>query len=199
MGFALAEAAAARGAEVIVVAGATSVAPPVTVRTVKVGSAEEMRTAVMQEAAAATVFIGAAAVSDYRPRMRSSQKIKKSDKAMTIDLEPAPDILGEVSRRRRDGQLIIGFAAETNDLESHARAKLANKNLDAIVANDVSREGSGFDTDTNAVTIIRRDSEDCVELPLMPKLEVAHRILDEVIRLRQVQRKGRKADTVTAR
>jgi len=200
MGFALAEAAAARGAEVNVVAGATSAVPPANARIIRVGSAEDMRIAVMREATRATVFIGAAAVSDYRPKMRSPQKIKKSDNPMTIELEPAPDILDEVSRKRRAGQLIIGFAAETNDLLSHARGKLARKNLDAIVANDVSREGAGFDTDTNAVTIIiRRDSDECVELPLMPKIDAAHRILDEIAKLRQAQRKGAKADTVAAR
>ena len=195
MGFALAEAAASRGAEVIVVAGPTSVAAPDSARMIRVESAEDMRAAVLKEVGAATVFIGAAAVSDYRPKTRAPEKIKKSDKPMTLELEPAPDILDEVSRKRTSNQLVIGFAAETSDILSRARAKMTRKNLDAIVANDVSRQGVGFDTDTNAVTIIRRDSDESLELPLMPKIDVAHRILDEIARLRLAQRKEAKAGT----
>ena len=199
MGFALAEAAAARGAEVVVVAGTTSVSSPTNARVIRTVSAEDMRAAVMREAATATVFIGAAAVSDYRPKTRASQKIKKSDRPMTIELEPAPDILAEVSGARKEGQLIIGFAAETNDLLTYARAKLARKNLDAVIANDISREGAGFDAETNAITIVRSDTDDSVELPLMPKIDTAHRILDEIARLRQSHRQGAKADTVASR
>lgn len=199
MGFALAQAAAARGAEVTIVAGVTSVAPPAHCRILKTTSAEEMRQAVRAEISTATVFIAAAAVSDYRPKTRSSQKIKKSAGSLTIELEPAPDILGEVAQARKEGQLIIGFAAETNDLLAHARTKLRQKNLDLVVANDVSRTGAGFDAESNAVTLVRRDSEPHSELPLMSKLEVAHRILDEIVALRQTQQAEAKAGTVAAR
>lgn len=197
MGFALAEAAAIRGAEVVVVAGATSVVAPADARMIKVESAEEMRTAVMKELGAATVFVGAAAVSDFRPKTRATEKIKKTDQAMTIQLEPAPDILDEVSCKRTADQLIIGFAAETNNILSNARAKVARKNLDAIIANDVSRAGVGFDTETNAVTIITRDDDEGIEVSLRPKIDVAHRILDEIAKLRHAQRKGAKAGTGT--
>ena len=199
MGFALAEAATARGAEVVIVAGTTSVPSPINARLIRTVSAEDMRAAVMREAGTATVFIGAAAVSDYRPKARASQKIKKSNGPMTIELEPAPDILAEVSGARKEGQLIIGFAAETNDLLTYARSKLARKNLDAVIANDISREDAGFDAETNAITIVRSDTDDFVELPLMPKIDAAHRILDEIAQLRLSHRQGAKADTVASR
>lgn len=185
MGFALAEAARARGAEVTVVAGPVSVEPPAGVQTLNVRTAEEMRAAVMREVAGASVFIAAAAVADYRPSARAEKKIKKSGDAWTLTLEPTPDILAEVSRTRRNGLLVVGFAAETNDLLEHARKKLRKKSLDAVVANDVTREGAGFETETNAVTILTRDSDAPVELPLLSKLDTAHRILDEVARLRR--------------
>jgi phosphopantothenoylcysteine decarboxylase/phosphopantothenate--cysteine ligase len=185
MGFALAETAAARGAEVTVVAGATTATAPSGVRVVRALSAEEMHRAVLQEVELATVFIAAAAVSDYRPSARAANKIKKTGESLTLALEPTPDILAEVSRTRRNGLLVVGFAAETDDLVGHARQKLLRKNLDAIVANDVTREGAGFDGDTNAVTLIARDREGHVELPLMTKREAAERILDEVLRLRR--------------
>ncbi len=185
MGFALAEAARARGAAVTVVAGTTSAAVPAGVRVLRAESAEEMRAAVMQEVAGSTVFIAAAAVADYRPAERAEQKIKKSDAALTLRLEPTPDILAEVSRARSDGLLVVGFAAETERVEEHAREKLRRKNLDAIVANDLTRDGAGFDSDTNVITILTRCSETAETLPLMSKLEAAHRVLDEVARLRR--------------
>ena len=185
MGFALAEAAIQRGAEVTVVAGTTTVEPPAQVRLLNVASAEEMRDAVMRELGGATAFIAAAAVSDYRPAERAAEKIKKSDAHLTLRLEPTPDILAEVSNARRDGLLIVGFAAETNDILQHAREKMERKRLDAIVANDITREGAGFDTDTNIITLITRDHAEPVELPIMSKLDAAHRILDEVARLRR--------------
>ncbi|HYE64567.1 MAG TPA: bifunctional phosphopantothenoylcysteine decarboxylase/phosphopantothenate--cysteine ligase CoaBC [Pyrinomonadaceae bacterium] len=184
MGFALAEAARARGADVTVVAGATTAQPPAQVNLLRVNSAEEMRTAVMSEVTGATVFMAAAAVSDYRPTGRAAHKIKKSDAHLTLTLEPTPDILAEVTAARRDGLLVIGFAAETADLLRHAHEKLERKRLDAIVANDITREGAGFDTATNVITLITRDRDTPIELPLMSKLEAAHRILDEVVRLR---------------
>ncbi|MGB7925611.1 MAG: bifunctional phosphopantothenoylcysteine decarboxylase/phosphopantothenate--cysteine ligase CoaBC [Pyrinomonadaceae bacterium] len=185
MGFALAQAAHERGAEVTVVAGATSEQPPSGVRLLKATSAEQMRDAVMSEIEGMSVFIAAAAVSDYRPATRAAEKIKKSDAHLTLTLEPTPDILTEVAGARRDHLILVGFAAETNDLLRHAREKFERKGLDAIVANDITREGAGFDTDTNIVTIITRDSAEPVELPLMSKLDAAHRILDVVARLRR--------------
>lgn len=185
MGFALAEAARVRGASVTVVAGATSAPPPANVRLVRATSAEEMRAAVLKEVGAATVFIAAAAVADYRPATRAETKIKKSDAALTLTLEPTPDILAEVAGARHNGLLVIGFAAETTDVIEHARQKLVRKGLDAIVANDITRAGAGFDVETNLITLITRDTAAPVEVPLLSKLEAAHRILDEVARLRR--------------
>lgn len=187
MGFALAEAALSRGAEVTVVAGITTAEPPAQVRLLKTISAEEMREAVMKEIQAATVFIGAAAVADYRPAEISSEKIKKSEAELTIKLERTADILTEVSDGRRDGLIIVGFAAESRDVVSNAREKLERKNLDLIVANDITSSGAGFDAETNVVMLIARNGHAPIELPLMSKLEAAHKILDEVVRLRASQ------------
>jgi phosphopantothenoylcysteine decarboxylase/phosphopantothenate--cysteine ligase len=185
MGFALAEAARARGAEVTIVTGATTAQPPLNVELLSAISAEEMRAAVMKEVSGATIFIAAAAVSDYRPVTRALNKIKKSAESLMLKLEPTPDILAEVSASRQNGLLVVGFAAETEDVLRHARAKLESKHLDAIVANDLTRDGAGFDTQTNAVTIITRAGDAAIELPLMSKLDAAHRILDEIARLRR--------------
>ena len=185
MGFAMAEAARDRGAQVTVVAGSTSVRPPHGVRVVTVSSADEMRLAVAKEVSQATIFVGAAAVSDYRAKNKSDTKIKKSAAEIELKLERTPDILGEVAQAGRNGQLVIGFAAETNDLLKHAREKLIGKNLDAVVANDVARADAGFDSENNTVVILLRDKDTPVEVPLMSKLDVAHRILDEVVKLRR--------------
>ena len=185
MGFALGAAARDRGAEVTIVAGITSVDPPGGVRVVRVSSAEEMRKAVNNESGTASIFMAAAAVSDYRAKEKAASKIKKSAAEIELKLERTADILGEVAQARRNGQLLIGFAAETDDLLKHARAKLIAKGLDAIVANDVSREDSGFDSEKNAVVILLRDDPQPVELPLMSKHEIAHRILDEIVKLRR--------------
>jgi phosphopantothenoylcysteine decarboxylase / phosphopantothenate---cysteine ligase len=185
MGFALAEAARSRGAEVTVVAASTTVEPPAGVRTVRALSAEQMRAAVMKEIRHTTLFIAAAAVADYRPAEPAAEKIKKSDAELTLKLEPTPDILAEVGAIRRDGLIVVGFAAETNDVIRYAREKLGRKNLDLVVANDITREGAGFDTETNVVTLIARDRDKPLELPLMSKPEAAHKILDEVVRLRR--------------
>ncbi len=185
MGFALAEAARERGAEVTIVAGSTSADVPRDVRVVRAVSAAEMRDAVVREVAAATVFIAAAAVADYRPSERAENKLKKSGETLTLTLEPTQDILEEVSRTRRDGLLVIGFAAETERVLENARSKLERKNLDAVVANDLTQDGAGFDKETNVITLITRDRESPQTLPLMSKLEAAHRILDEVARLRK--------------
>ncbi|MCA1815344.1 MAG: bifunctional phosphopantothenoylcysteine decarboxylase/phosphopantothenate--cysteine ligase CoaBC [Acidobacteria bacterium] len=187
MGFALAEAARARGAAVTVVAGATTAPRPAGVRFVEALSAEEMRDAVSKEIERATVFIAAAAVADYKPTARAAQKIKKSDARMTIELEPTPDILASVADARRDGLLVVGFAAESENFIEHARDKLRRKKLDAIVANDITRDGAGFDSESNAVTIITADRDAPRELPLMPKREAAERILDEIVRLRRAR------------
>ncbi len=185
MGFALAEAACARGADVTIVAGIASVPQPNGMQVIRVESTDEMYAAVANQVSDATIFIAAAAVSDYRPRKTSKTKIKKSEERLEVTLERTPDILGEVARSRRDGQLIVGFAAETNDLLKHAGEKLIGKDLDAVVANDVSRPGSTFESETNQVVILLRDNPNPIELPLMSKLETAHRILDELAKLRQ--------------
>ena len=173
-----------RGAHVRIVTGITTVAPPSDVELIEVTSAEDMRAAVASEIDDATIFIAAAAVADYRARHLSPTKIKKSDSAITLELERTPDILSEVAARRENGQLLVGFAAETDDVRNNAQKKLRQKNLDMIVANDVSCEGSGFDSDSNAVTILVRDNPVPIDVPLSSKFEVANRILDEVAKLR---------------
>src|SRR5215211_75967 len=166
MGYALAEAALKRGGEVVVIAGSTTVAPPAGVRVVQALSAEEMSEAVARERGNASVFIGAAAIADYRPVQRADQKIKKSEDSITLTLERTPDVLSQVAAARANGMLVIGFAAETENVVDNAREKLRSKKLDAIVANDVTRNDSGFDVTTNAITIITKDSEEPVQLPL---------------------------------
>jgi phosphopantothenoylcysteine decarboxylase / phosphopantothenate---cysteine ligase len=184
MGFAVAEAAAARGAQVIVVAGQTTVEPPSNVKVIRAISATEMHKAVMAELPNATVFVGAAAVADYAPANAADAKIKKDGRdSLTLELKKTPDILSDVSRRRTDGLLVVGFAAETNDVVTYAKIKMGKKRLDMVVANDVTKEGAGFDTDTNVATIITRTGEE-IDLPKMPKRELADRVLDEVVRLR---------------
>lgn len=183
MGFALAEAALKRGAEVTVVRGITTVAPPSGVRVIKALSAEEMAHAVMMETPNASVFIGAAAIADYRPVQRVAEKIKKSEDTLTLTLERTPDVLSQVAASRANGMLVVGFAAETENVLDNAIDKLNRKNLDAIVANDVSRADSGFDTTTNAITIITKNNEP-VALPIMSKTEAANRVLDAIVRLR---------------
>src|SRR6185369_11048676 len=183
MGFALAEAALKRGAAVTVVAGVTTVDPPVGVRLLKALSADEMLKAVASEAGKASVFIGAAAIADYRPAQKAEQKIKKSNESITLTLERTPDVLSQVAASRANGMLVVGFAAETENVVENAKEKLRSKKLDAIVANDVSRADSGFDTARNQITIITND--DLVELPVMTKGEAADRILDAIVKIRQ--------------
>ena len=184
MGFALAEAALRRGGEVTLVAGTTTVNPPSGARVVRALSADEMSHVVRQEMVNHSVFIGAAAIADYRPAQRAEQKIKKSEDQITLTLERTPDVLSQVAASRQNGMLVIGFAAETENVLENARDKLQRKNLDAIVANDVTREDSGFDSATNAITIITKDRNDAVELPLLSKREAADRILDVIVQLR---------------
>ena len=182
MGFALAEAAASRGAKVILVSGPTSLHAPPRCEMVKVTTADEMRHAVLEKMAGATLVIKAAAVADYRPVNVAEQKLKRTG-PITLELQPTEDILAEVVSRRRPGQLIVGFAAETEHLMENARAKLLRKGADAIVVNDVAREGVGIDADTNAATFLTRSKS--VELPEMPKRQLADRILDEILGLRR--------------
>ena len=183
MGFALAEAALKRGADVTIVSGVTTIAPPAGARVVQALTAEEMAHAVATETGNATVFIGAAAIADYRPAHRAAEKIKKSEETLTLILERTPDVLSQVAASRSNGMLVIGFAAETENVVENAREKVQRKNLDAIVANDVARSDSGFDATTNAVTILTKNGA-TVELPLMSKTEAANRILDVIAGLR---------------
>jgi phosphopantothenoylcysteine decarboxylase/phosphopantothenate--cysteine ligase len=186
MGYAVAEAAARRGAHVILVSGPTSLEVPAGVERVDVQSAEEMHRAVLEKVVECSIAIFAAAVADYRPADTNAQKIKRDNEAMRISLEPTPDILASVSRNKGE-RFIVGFAAETDHVAENARKKLAAKNADLIVANDVTAEGAGFDHDTNIVTLFARDGRD-LALPRMSKSEVAQRILDEVVRLRSTSR-----------
>ena len=190
MGYALAEAASRRGARVLLVSGPTALTPPGAAELTQVESAEQMRQAVLKLLPEATIVIKTAAVSDYRPKSTASQKIKRSG-PMSLQLEPTVDILAEIAHNK-NSQIVVGFAAETQNALENARKKLTSKSLDAIVVNDVSREGVGFDSDRNAVTIITHDS--VVEVPETTKWEVAQRVLDEVVRLRQAHRLKRKAD-----
>ena len=188
MGFAIAEAALKRGADVTVVAGVTTAGVPRGVRVVSAISAEEMSQAVARESAGASVFIGAAAIADYRPAQRAEQKIKKSNDSITLTLERTPDVLSQVAASRSNGMLVIGFAAETENVVENAKEKLRSKNLDAIVANDVTRADSGFDSAQNAITIITRDDNDPIALPLLSKRDAADRILDVIVQLKHAQR-----------
>src|SRR6185295_17947948 len=181
MGYALAAAAARRGAQVTLVSGPTVLPPPTTTAFVPVQTAEEMREAVLHHAAGAAIVIKAAAVADYRVRQAAAQKIK-GKRDLTLDLVPNPDILAEVAARGT-GAFIVGFAAETNDVAANARAKLDAKGIDLLVANDVSRRDIGFDADDNEVLLIDRWGGTRA-LPRMPKSTVADAILDEIVALR---------------
>jgi phosphopantothenoylcysteine decarboxylase / phosphopantothenate---cysteine ligase len=185
MGYAVAEAALRRGARVLLVSGPTALTPPGAAEVTRVESAEQMRDAVLDLLPHATIVIKTAAVSDYRAKNVSEQKIKRKG-PITLDLEPTADILKEISARKRS-QIVVGFAAETENVLENARQKLAAKHLDAVVVNDVSREGIGFDSDRNEVTIITHD--EIVQVPETTKWEVAQRVLDQVVRIRQ-QRKS---------
>ena len=182
MGYAVAEAAARRGAKVSLITGPTALETPAGVERVDVRTAEEMHCAVLERFAACSIAILAAAVADYRPVEKHPEKMKKSRESLTVSLEPTADILSDVARIKGE-RLVVGFAAETKHVPENARKKLAAKNADLIVANDVTAEGAGFDADTNVVTLFARDGRD-LALPKMSKNEVAQRILDEVLRLR---------------
>ena len=192
MGYAVAEAAAQRGAKVILVTGPTALDTPAGVTRVNVRSASEMLHSVEENFSAATIAIFAAAVADYRPAEAALQKIKKTAGDIMLRLEPNPDILATIARKKGH-RLIVGFAAETDKVAENARKKLTDKNADLIVANDVTAEGAGFDVDTNIVTLFARDGRD-LALPKLTKREVAHRILDEVVRLTALNVKHQSAD-----
>jgi phosphopantothenoylcysteine decarboxylase/phosphopantothenate--cysteine ligase len=184
MGFAIAAAAHARGANVTLVAGPTSVEPPATDEVIRVRRASEMHAAVMRAAEHADVVIMAAAVADYTPVNPAAEKIAKTNEPLTLTLERTPDILadlGQTSSRRATPLVLVGFAAETSDLLTKAREKRTRKNVDLMVANDVTAPGAGFDVGTNAVTIIGQDREET--LPLQSKARVAEAILDRVEQL----------------
>ena len=180
MGFAIAAAAARRGARVTLVSGPVSLETPPGVQRVNVVSAQEMYSAVMSVFQDADVIFAAAAVADYRPADLSSSKLKKSDADQSLLLTRTPDILAMMGRGKRAGQIVIGFAAETDDLEANAVKKLQTKQANLIVANDVSRENAGFDHDTNIVSIFAA-GEPRLDLPLLPKTEVAERLLSIVL------------------
>jgi len=189
MGYAVAEAALRRGARVLLVSGPTALTPPGSAEITRVESAEQMRDAVLNLLPQSTIVVKTAAVSDYRAKSVSGQKIKRKG-PLTLELEPTADILKEISASKQS-QIIVGFAAETENVLENARQKLASKKLDAIVVNDVSRENIGFDSERNAVTIITHD--DVVEVPETTKWEVAQRVLDQVVRLRQRRQSSVKA------
>jgi phosphopantothenoylcysteine decarboxylase/phosphopantothenate--cysteine ligase len=182
MGYALAEAAQARGARVILISGPSALYPPAHCDVVKVTTADEMRQAVLARMAEATLVIKAAAVADYRPLNVSEQKLKRTG-PLTLELAPTEDILAEVVRRRRPGQIIIGFAAETENQMENGRAKLLRKGADAIVVNDVAGDNVGIDADRNAATFLTPTT--AIELPEMSKRKLADRILDEILSLRR--------------
>jgi phosphopantothenoylcysteine decarboxylase / phosphopantothenate---cysteine ligase len=182
MGYALADAAARRGARVALVSGPTALPAPTGVELVPVRTTEQMHRTVLARLEQTTVVIMAAAVADYRPVRPQQTKIKRGSGRLTLELEPTPDILADISRRKGH-RIVVGFAAETEDVAEHARWKLADKAADLIVANDVTAEGAGFDHDTNVVTLFRRDGSE-ESLPRMSKLEVAHRVLDHILELR---------------
>jgi phosphopantothenoylcysteine decarboxylase/phosphopantothenate--cysteine ligase len=204
MGYALAEAALRRGARVVLISGPVAIQAPGGAEVVAVESAAQMREAVMSRLSEATVVIATAAVSDYKPKMAASQKIKRSG-PMTLDLEPTADILAEIVRtrdqqagdRRERKQIVVGFAAETENVLENARKKLSAKALDAIVVNDVSRPEIGFESERNAVTIITH--EDVIEVPETSKWEVALRVLDQVIRLRKLPNRSQPAPVRTSK
>ncbi|HEX8090639.1 MAG TPA: bifunctional phosphopantothenoylcysteine decarboxylase/phosphopantothenate--cysteine ligase CoaBC [Blastocatellia bacterium] len=185
MGYALAQAAIERGAQVTLVSGPVALAPPGEARTIRVKSAAEMHRAVMDNFESATMLIMSAAVSDYRPVHTSGQKIKKiNGSGLVLELEQTEDILAAVGRAK-SSQIVVGFAAETENVIANARTKLLEKGADLIVANDVSASDSGFDVETNRVTLV--SASDTVEMPLLTKREAADRILEAATRVRQAR------------
>ncbi len=182
MGYSIAQAALEKGAEVTLISGPVNLPAPAGAELIYVETAEQMYNAVMAHYDDADIVIKAAAVADYRPKSVAKEKIKKDDESLVIELEKNPDILAELGKQKKD-QILVGFAAETNNAEENAKKKLQRKNLDMLVLNNVSLPGAGFDVDTNIVTIMRRDGA-VLELPLMSKQAVARRILEEIVSYR---------------
>lgn len=181
MGYALAEEAVARGADVVLVSGPSALSAPKGLKTfISVETAQEMREAVLREAEASRIVIKAAAVADYHPKTVAAHKIKKNDEELSITLEKNPDILKELGQRKKKGQILVGFAAETQNLLQYAQEKIEKKNLDFIVANDVTKPGAGFNTSTNIVKLLSRDGA-VKEMPLMTKREIAKCIFDYIL------------------
>ena len=183
MGYQLAQAARRRGARTILISGPTKLDPPGGVELIAVRSTEEMRVQVLKHLPETNIVIKAAAVSDFRPKAIAGQKIKKDEKAFVLELVPNPDILKEVGAKK-EGRILVGFAAETESVLQNGQKKLKEKSLDLLVANDVSRAGAGFDSDTNIVTILTRDGRQ-VQLDKRPKAEVAHEILNQILAFRK--------------
>ena len=192
MGYAMADAAQRRGARVILVSAPTALRAPAGVEVVPVVTTEQMRDAVLGRLDQASIVVKAAAVADYRPRAQAEQKLRRRG-PLTLELEPTEDILAAVVEQRRPGMLVVGFAAETQDVLAHGRDKLLRKGADAIVLNDVSREGLGFDSDRNAVTFLTRDR--AVEMPELSKRELADQIFDEILTLRRPRQVLSESDT----
>jgi phosphopantothenoylcysteine decarboxylase/phosphopantothenate--cysteine ligase len=184
MGYALAEASRRRGAQVILVSGPTQLGPPAGVIVERVRTADEMAQAVFQHLEQASIVLMAAAVADFKPAVSQRGKIKKQDGVPSVEFAPTTDILAEIARRRSPKQLIVGFAAEAQDVIENAASKLRSKRLDLVVANDVTEDGAGFDADTNVVTILFPNGR-LAKIEKMSKLDVAQRILAAVVKLRQ--------------
>lgn len=179
MGYEVAREAFRRGAEVTLVSGKVNLRPPYGVTIIDVESAQEMYEAVMDRAEASDIIIKSAAVADYRPKNQSDRKIKKKEGDMAIELDRTHDILQELGKKKKEGQVLVGFAAETDDLIQNAQSKMERKNLDLIIANDIKKEGAGFANDTNIVTIIDQKGRQ-ESLPMMKKSEVAKSIFDRI-------------------
>lgn len=183
MGFAIARAAMERGAEVTLICGNTNIEPPLLVNTVKVQTAEQMLEVVTENFPHCDMLIKAAAVADFTPATYHSEKVKKKEGNMSIELKRTTDILRHISSFKKKGQLVCGFSMETENMLENSKKKLEEKNLDMIVANNLKVEGAGFGVDTNVVTLITKD--DVKQLPIMTKEEVAHKLLDNLLLLKQ--------------
>ena len=181
MGYAIAKNAMLRGAEVILVSGPVSIAPPPFVKVVSVKTAKEMFEAVTSVSEEQDIIIKAAAVADYRPKEISSEKIKKKDGQMSIELERTDDILKYLGEHKRQNQFLCGFSMETQNMLGNSRAKLEKKNLDMVAANNLKVEGAGFQGDTNVLTLITQEED--VSLPLMSKEDAASKLLDKILSL----------------
>ena len=183
MGYAVAKAAAMRGAKVTLVSGPTEITPPPFVEVVDVVSAEEMFREVTSRASKQDIIIKTAAVADYRPAVVATEKVKKKDGEMSIHLERTKDILAHLGANKKEGQFLCGFSMETENMLENSVAKLVKKNLDMVIANNLKVEGAGFGTNTNVVTVITRKGGEA--LPLMSKDDVADKILDAIIKERK--------------